>query len=83
MNFFGGASLHEAISEYVAHDHEDRAHHGISYERNEHQLAVGGGDVVCEERLGCVLECSRRAAKSDIGSRIQEAGAAVRLRPSS
>ncbi len=62
MIFFGEASLRRAISEFVAHYHEERAHQGLGNERIEHVDAVGDGEVVCSERLGGLLKCYRRAA---------------------
>jgi transposase InsO family protein len=62
MLFFGDGSLRRAISEYVAHYHEKRAHQGIGNERIERVDAVGDGEVVCGERLGGLLKCYRRAA---------------------
>ncbi len=62
MIFFGEASLRRAISEYVVHYHEERAHQGIGNERIEQRGAVGDGEVVCDERLGGLLKRYRRAA---------------------
>ena len=62
MIFFGEASLRHAISEYVLHYHQERAHQGIGNERNEGFRARGDGEVVCDERLGGLLKCYRRAA---------------------
>ena len=60
--FFGEASLRRAISEYVVHYHEERAHQGIGNERLERVGEAEHGDVVCDERLGGLLKCYRRAA---------------------
>jgi putative transposase len=62
MTILGEASLRHAISEYVMHYHEERAHQGIGNERIEHVGAMRSGEVVCDERLGGLLECYRRAA---------------------
>jgi putative transposase len=62
MIFFGEASLRHAISEYVVHYHEERAHQGIGNERIERADALRDGEVVCDERLGGLLKCYRRAA---------------------
>ena len=62
MIFFGERSLRRAISEYVAHYHQERAHQGLGNERIERVVAVGDGEVVCSERLGGMLKCYRRAA---------------------
>ncbi len=62
MIFFGEASLRRAISEFVVHYHQERAHQGLDNERIEQRDAVGDGDVVCSERLGGLLKCYRRAA---------------------
>ena len=56
------ASLRRAISEYVEHYHVERAHQGIGNEHIEHHDAVADGEVVCDERLGGLLKCYRRAA---------------------
>ena len=62
MIFFGEPSLRRAISEFVVHYHEERAHQGIGNERIEQRGAVGDGEIVCDERLGGLLKCYRRAA---------------------
>ncbi len=62
MVFFGEASLRRAIAEYVEHYHGERAHQGIGNERIERVGVVGDGEVVCDERLGGLLKCYRRAA---------------------
>ena len=62
MIFFGEASLRRAISEYVKHYHGERAHQGIGNERIEQRDAVGEGEIICDERLGGLLKCYRRAA---------------------
>jgi putative transposase len=62
MIFFGEGSLRRAISEFVMHYHEERAHQGIGNERIERVGAVGDGEVVCDERLGGLLKCHGRAA---------------------
>jgi putative transposase len=62
MVFFGEASLRHAIFEFVAHYHKERAHEGIGNERLERAGASRNGEVVCDERLGGLLECYRRAA---------------------
>ncbi len=62
MIFFGEASLRRAISEYVAHYHDERAHQGIGNERIEQRDAAGDVEVVCDERLGGMLKSYRRAA---------------------
>ncbi|MFQ5474139.1 MAG: integrase core domain-containing protein [Dehalococcoidia bacterium] len=62
MIFLGEASLRRAISEFVVHYHQDRAHQGLGNEHIEQRDAVGDGEVVCDERLGGLLKCYRRAA---------------------
>ena len=62
MIFFGETSLRHAISEYVVHYHEERAHQGIGNQRIERADALRDGEVVCDERLGGLLKCYRRAA---------------------
>jgi putative transposase len=54
--------LQHAISQYVVHYHEERAHQGIGNERIERADALRDGEVVCDERLGGLLKCYRRAA---------------------
>jgi hypothetical protein len=54
--------LRPAISEYVVHYHEERAHQGIGNERIERRASVADGAVVCVERFGGLLKCHRRAA---------------------
>ncbi len=61
MVFFGEVSLRRAISEYVKHYHGERAHQGIGNERIKRQGVGGDGEVVCDERLGGLLKCYRRA----------------------
>ena len=62
MIFFGEGSLRRAVSEFVAHYHQERAHQGLGNERIERIVAAGDGEVVCSERLGGLLNCYRRAA---------------------
>ena len=62
MVFFGEASLRRAVVEYVAHYHVERAHQGLGNERIEKRDVTGEGEVVCDERLGGLLKCYRRAA---------------------
>ena len=62
MIFFGEVSLRRAVSEYVAHYHEERAHQGIGNARIERADALREGGIVCDERLGGLLKCYRRAA---------------------
>ena len=62
MIFFGETSLRHAISEYVVHYHEERAHQGIGNQRIERADALRDGEVVCDERLGGLLKYYRRAA---------------------
>jgi putative transposase len=60
--FLGDVSMQSAISEYVVYYHEERAHQGLGNERIERVGEAGDGDVVCDERLGGLLKCYRRAA---------------------
>ena len=62
MIFFGEPSLRRAATSYVEHYHSERAHQGIGNERIERSDVVGDGEVVCDERLGGLLKCYRRAA---------------------
>ena len=43
MIFFGEASLRRAVSEFVVHYHEERAHQGIENERIDRRGVVGDG----------------------------------------
>ena len=62
MIFFGERRFHAAVSSYVEHYHTERAHQGLGNERIERVGAVGDGAVICDERLGGLLKCYRRAA---------------------
>jgi putative transposase len=62
MIFFGETSLRHAITEHVVHYHGERAHQGIGNERIERALEAGHGEVMCDERLGGLRKCDRRAA---------------------
>ena len=62
MIFFGERSLRRAISEFVAHYHEERAHQGLGNQRIERRTAMGDDGGACYERLGGLLKCYRRAA---------------------
>jgi putative transposase len=61
MIFFGERRLREAIGEYIEHYHAERAHQGLGNRRIE-RSSVGDGEVICDERLGGLLKCYRRAA---------------------
>jgi putative transposase len=61
MIFFGERRLREAVTSYVEHYHVERAHQGIGNERIE-PTTRGQGEVICDERLGGLLKCYRRAA---------------------
>ncbi len=49
------------IIEYVEHYHTERAHQGIDNEIIE-PPAKGQGKIICQERLGGLLNFYRRAA---------------------
>jgi hypothetical protein len=61
MVFFGESSLRTAVADYLAHYHAERAHQGIGNVPIT-PVAVGEGDVQCQERLGGILKHYRRAA---------------------
>ena len=61
MIFFGERRLREAIASYVDHYHDERAHQGLG-NRRINPSSAGQGEVVCDERLGGLLKCYRRAA---------------------
>ena len=60
MILVGEESLHRAISEFVAHYHEERAHQGLGNERIQGDASTGAGKVVVDERLGGLLKHDRR-----------------------
>ncbi len=63
MIFFGEASLRRAISEYVEHYNDERAHQGIGNVHLRWQTkAAQLGPVRCSERLGGILKTYIRAA---------------------
>ncbi|MFT4543407.1 MAG: putative transposase [Planctomycetota bacterium] len=61
MIFFGERRLREAIREYLEHYHAERAHQSLGNCHIE-ASSVEGGEVICDERLGGLLKCHRRAA---------------------
>lgn len=61
MIFFGEKRLREALSEYVAHYHGERAHQGLGNRRIT-SGSIGEGDIECRERLGGILKHYYRAA---------------------
>ena len=61
MSFFGERRLLEAITEYLAHYHAERAHQGLDNGTIEPR-AIGSGEVECSERLGGILKSYGRAA---------------------
>ena len=62
MIFFGERSLLRAVSEFIDHYHVERRHQGIGNDWIEQREVVGVGEVVCNERLGGILNHYRRAA---------------------
>ncbi len=61
MLIFGERHLEYVIEEYMEHYHTERAHQGIGNEIIE-PPPQGKGEVVCQERLGGLLNFYRRAA---------------------
>jgi putative transposase len=61
MLIFGERHLEYVIKEYMEHYHTERAHQGIGNEIIE-PPPPGTGKVVCQERLGGLLNFCRRAA---------------------
>jgi putative transposase len=61
MIFFGERRLREAVTSYLAHYHVERAHQGLG-NRRINASSVAQGEVVCDERLGGLLKCYRRAS---------------------
>ena len=61
MLIFGERHLEYIIKEYMEHYHTERAHQGIGNEIIE-PPPPGKGKVVCQERLGGLLNFYRRAA---------------------
>ncbi len=64
MIFFGEESLRRALTEYVDHYHQERAHQGIDNVIPFPGPEVGRpeGEVVCSERLGGLLRYYYRSA---------------------
>jgi hypothetical protein len=61
--FLGRGSLDRAISEYVAHHHDERSHQGLGNELVNEVEARRQGKIQTRERLGGLLRyCHRRAA---------------------
>jgi len=61
MLIFGEKHLRYCISQYILHYHEERAHQGLDNQIIE-PPEQGGGEIVCQERLGGLLKFYRRAA---------------------
>ncbi len=64
MIFFSEGSLRRAVMAYVAHDHAERNHQGLSSELIEPGPEVGAvaGKIECRERLGGLLRYYHRSA---------------------
>ncbi|KPK51216.1 MAG: hypothetical protein AMK72_00100 [Planctomycetes bacterium SM23_25] len=64
MIFFGERQLRHAVSEFLAHYHEERNHQGLGNELIMPEEGVGAaqGEVRCRERLGGLLRYYHRAA---------------------
>ena len=61
---FGEAALCNAIEEFLAHYHRERAHQGLGHRMLEPGLEVGqqDGEIDCRERLGGLLKYYHRQA---------------------
>ena len=61
---FGEAALCNAIEEFLAHYHRERAHQGLGHRILEPGLEVGlhDGEIDCRERLGGLLKYYHRRA---------------------
>ncbi len=59
--FFGEASLHRAITQYLDHYHGERAHQGLGNDRIESRDVTSVGEIQCRERLGGLLKPYYRA----------------------
>ena len=57
MLIFGERHLEYVIKEYMEHYHTERAHQGLGNE-----IIEGQGEIICQERLGGLLNFYRRAA---------------------
>ena len=64
MIFFSEQQLRTAVSEYVEHYHRERNHQGLANRliQATGETANAAGEVVCESRLGGLLNHYRRAA---------------------
>ncbi len=62
MIFFGEASLHRAITQYLDHYHGERAHQGLGNDRIENGEVTLVEAIRCRERLGGILKHYYRVA---------------------
>jgi len=64
MIFFGEASSHRALREYVVHYHQERNHQGMDNRliMPEDNIDQSSGRVLCRERLGGMLRYYHRQA---------------------
>ncbi len=61
MILFGEGHLRRALEEYLAHYHVERNHQGLGNELIE-PARIGNGEIVCDQRLGGLLNFYRPAA---------------------
>jgi transposase InsO family protein len=64
MIFFGEASLHRAVVQFLEHYHRERNHQGLANRLIQPEQGVGqaGGTIQCRNRLGGLLRYYHRAA---------------------
>ncbi len=62
MILVGQESLDQAISEYVAHYHDERSHQGIGNEMISGAKSQGEGFVATREQVGGLLKYYHRQA---------------------
>ena len=62
--FFGEQSLRRAITEFLAHYHQERNHQGLDNRLIDPEAGVGQvvGQIECRERLGGMLKYYYREA---------------------
>ncbi|MEM7308028.1 MAG: hypothetical protein AAF682_15220 [Planctomycetota bacterium] len=58
----GEGHLRRALEQFIEHYHAERNHQGLSNELIESRAPSGSGEVVCQERLGGLLDFYHRAA---------------------
>jgi hypothetical protein len=66
MIFFGEASLHHAVTEYVAHYHHERTHQGkdnrLLFPQQPSDPLPRDGPIHCTKRLGGLLKFYHKEA---------------------